>query len=147
MEKTTENHLQEDLSGINILIAEDNEINAKIITRLLGQWNASYDLAINGQIAVDYAKKTDYHLILMDIQMPKKNGFEASNEIRDLSIGSNYDTPILALTAQPDFSFDSSYKEGVFNGYILKPFHPNNLKSILLSHTKNNYLAKQPINN
>ncbi|UTW66736.1 PAS domain S-box protein [bacterium SCSIO 12643] len=135
--KTTEPHyLSEDLEGINILIAEDNEINAKIITRLLGQWNASYDLACNGQIAVDYAKKTSYNLILMDIQMPKKNGFEASSEIRNLNIGNNCSTPILALTAQPDFSFDPSYQEGIFNGYILKPFHPDNLKSILLTHTK-----------
>ena len=116
------------LEGIHVLVAEDNEINAMIITRLLRQWNATFDHAVNGEVAVEYAQKNKYNLILMDIQMPKKNGFQASNEIRH-NCESNEKTPILALTAQPDFFNDPSYKEGVFNGYVLKPFHPDQLKA------------------
>ena len=124
--------LDTSLKGTRVLIAEDNEINAKIITRLLGQWDSEFDLAVNGEIAVELAQQNDYNLILMDIQMPKMNGFEASNEIKSNKTGRNRNTPILALTAQPDFSFDPSYKEGLFDGYILKPFHPDNLKSRIL---------------
>jgi PAS domain S-box-containing protein len=120
------------LEGIHVLVAEDNEINAMIITRLLGQWNATFDHADNGEIAVEYAQKNKYNLILMDIQMPKKNGFQASDEIRQ-NCKSNENTPILALTAQPDFLHDPSYKENIFNGYILKPFHPDQLKADILN--------------
>lgn len=133
---SNENH-KNDLKGIKVLVAEDNEINAKIITRLLTQWNAKFDLAINGQIAIDLASSNDYDLILMDIQMPIKNGFEASSEIREGDCSLNLFTPIVALTAQPDFSFDSSYKEGLFNGYVLKPFHPDKLKRNIIGHLAN----------
>ena len=125
-------HPTKNLKGIKILVAEDNVINAKIITRLLNQWEAEIDLAENGEIAVILSDTKEYDLILMDIQMPKMNGFQASNEIRHEQNSKNINTPILALTAQPDFSFDPSYTEGIFNGYILKPFHPDNLKSTIL---------------
>ena len=125
-----------DLSGINVLVAEDNLINAKIITRLLGQWNATFDLAENGAEAVRLAKDNVYNVILMDIQMPVMNGFEASEEIH--SQGINQFTPILALTAQPDFSHDKDYKEGMFDGHILKPFHPDSLKQCVFEHSRTN---------
>tara|TARA_R110002050_G_scaffold297339_2_gene458616 strand:- start:24278 stop:26593 length:2316 start_codon:yes stop_codon:yes gene_type:complete len=121
------------LKGIHFLIAEDNEINAKIITRLLGQWDATYDLAVNGEIAVEMAKSKKYDLVLMDIQMPKKNGFDAAFDIKTETEGLNVSTPILALTAQPDYSIDPNFKEGIFKGAILKPFHPDGLKRKLLA--------------
>lgn len=118
------------LPGVKVLIAEDNEINAKIITRLFDQWNIKYDLANNGQEAVDFARTYQYNLILMDLQMPIMNGFEASYQISKLNKGS-YSTPIIALTAQSDYSFDSNYKEGIFTSSILKPFHPESLKTTI----------------
>lgn len=117
------------LPGVKVLIAEDNEINAKIITRLFDQWNIQYDLAVNGQEATKLAAKSSYNLILMDIQMPIMNGFEASTEIKTGDSSINKKTPIIALTAQADFSFDSNFKEGVFTSSILKPFHPESLKA------------------
>jgi len=123
-----------DLNNYHILVAEDNEINAKIITRLLGQWNATYELAPNGQVAADMAESTKFDLILMDIQMPLKNGFESANDIRLIPNGLNTNTPIVALTAQPDFSFDPSYRDELFDGYILKPFHPDKLKHSIINY-------------
>lgn len=114
---------------MKILIAEDNEINAKIIGRLLDQWNIRYDLAVNGELAVQFAKKEQYNLILMDIQMPVMNGFEAAYQIKKTAIEFNKDTPIIALTAQSDYTFDQNYKEGIFTSSILKPFHPESLKN------------------
>ncbi len=118
---------------IKVLVAEDNEINAKIITRLLGQWNISYDIAANGKIAVDHAMSETYDLILMDIQMPIMNGYEASYKIKKEAVIYNKKTPIIALTAQPDFSYDQNYQEGIFTSFILKPFHPESLKSTIFS--------------
>lgn len=118
---------------IKILVAEDNEINAKIITRLLGQWNIEYDLAPNGKAAFDHAMLETYHLILMDIQMPIMNGYEASYKIKKEASLFNKKTPIIALTAQPDFSYDQNYQEGIFTSFVLKPFHPENLKSTIFS--------------
>ncbi len=123
-------------SKIKVLVAEDNEINAKIITRLLGQWNIDYDLAPNGRIAFQHALKKSYHLILMDIQMPEMNGYEASYKIKKEATLYNKNTPIIALTAQPDFSYDQNYQEGIFTSSILKPFHPESLKSTIFSQIK-----------
>jgi PAS domain S-box-containing protein len=115
--------------GIKVLVAEDNEINAKIITRLLKQWNIEYDLASNGHQALEMAIEKKYNLILMDIQMPVMNGFDSSLQIKTLETSKNVLTPIVALTAQPDFSYDPSYQDGIFTSSILKPFHPESLKA------------------
>ncbi|MGB1002662.1 MAG: ATP-binding protein [Salibacteraceae bacterium] len=117
--------------NVKVLIAEDNEINAKIITHLFDQWNIKYDLAPNGLEAVNYAKSNNYSLILMDLQMPIMNGFEASYQISKLLKIKQNQIPIIALTAQSDFSFDSNYKEGIFTSSILKPYHPESLKTTI----------------
>ena len=109
--------------GIKVLVAEDNEINAKIITRLLKQWNIEYDLASNGHQALEMAIEKKYNLILMDIQMPVMNGFDSSLQIKTLETSKNVLTPIVALTAQPDFSYDPSYQDGIFTSSTVSYTH------------------------
>lgn len=74
------------MDGKLFLIAEDNELNAEILTEMLSMKGAKCELAVNGQEAVDMFKKSElgyYDIILMDVQMPVLNGYDATKQIRD----------------------------------------------------------------
>ena len=83
---------------LNILVAEDNPINQRLAAKLLEKQGHKVSLAANGREAVDQWKDGKYDVILMDVQMPEVDGFEATAEIRELEAGSRH-TPIIALTA------------------------------------------------
>ena len=113
----------EELTGKKILIVEDNPLNLEIETELLQDYGFIVDTAVNGQIAVDKikeAKKGDYDLILMDIQMPVLDGRAASKAIRALNSELSA-IPIIALSAN---AFDSdkilSLQAGI-NAHLNKP--------------------------
>lgn len=128
-EEAAKNHEVEDappqLNGMRILLAEDNELNAEIVTKLLEMQEVFVELAVNGQEAVDlYASHTPgyYDLILMDIQMPVKNGLEAAIEIRSLENNTDRKIPIIAMTAN---TFKEDQEEAAASGmndFIPKPF-------------------------
>ncbi len=90
------------LRGMRILVAEDNEINAEILSELLDMSGAFCDIYENGRLAVDaFAASVpeQYQLILMDVQMPVMNGYEATQAIRQLSHPMARQIPIIAMTA------------------------------------------------
>ena len=90
------------LRGMRILVAEDNEINAEILSELLDMSGAFCDIFENGRLAVDaFAASVpeQYQLILMDVQMPVMNGYEATQAIRQLSHPMARQIPIIAMTA------------------------------------------------
>ncbi len=107
-----------------ILLAEDNELNQEIATAILGEAGFTIDVAENGQIAVDMLTKSQpgyYQLILMDVQMPVMNGYEAATLIRGLENRELASIPILAMTAN---AFEEDKKEALkcgMNGHIAKP--------------------------
>lgn len=112
------------LSGIHILMAEDNEINAEIATTMLEMANANVTVASNGEEAINLFSNNPpdtFQLILMDINMPVLNGYEATKRIRKLSRNDAKSIPILALTAN---AFDEDKKDALaagMNGHIGKP--------------------------
>jgi signal transduction histidine kinase/CheY-like chemotaxis protein len=95
--RTAEGLLRETCAGARVLLVEDEPINREVSRELLLVAGLDVDLAEDGAQAVELARHTDYDLILMDLQMPRLNGFEAARGIRALP-GRPY-TPIVALTA------------------------------------------------
>jgi len=107
------------LSGVRILLAEDNKLNQKLGSFALKNNGAIVEFAEDGEAAVEMAKKQVYDIILMDLQMPKMNGYEATEEIRkNLKVN----TPIIACTAHSLVGERTKCIEAGMNDYISKPY-------------------------
>ena len=122
------------LEGVRILLAEDNEINAEIVTNALEEKGAVVELARNGEEAYNLIKGSDenrYNVVLMDIQMPVMDGLEAASAIRRLEGPYIQDLPIIGLSAN-DFSedIDRALMSGM-NDYLSKPVNVDQLVKII----------------
>ena len=117
-----------EVGRLNILLAEDNELNQILAKRVLNNFGFDVEIAENGKIAVEMFKEKDYDIILMDIMMPEMDGLEATRIIRKEMNPPKCNIPILAMTA---FIFtdedDNKYLSSGMNDYILKPFNPDKL--------------------
>lgn len=113
-----------DFSKLKLLLVEDNEVNREIASLILTEFGFGLDTAENGQIAVDKvanSKPGDYDAVLMDIQMPIMNGYEATKKIRALKNPELAQIPIIAMTANA-FSEDvQAAKDAGMNSHIAKP--------------------------
>jgi CheY-like chemotaxis protein len=113
-----------DLAGMNILVAEDNDINWEIISAMLGMFGITSERAENGRICVDKmreAREGSYELIFMDIQMPEMNGLDATRNIRKLENKWAASIPIIAMTADAFSENVAECLEAGMNGHIAKP--------------------------
>ncbi len=107
------------LQGKRILIAEDDFVNQKLITHSLKPTGVSFDIAGNGLEAIELLRKGDYDLILMDINMPEMDGFEATQIIRkDI----NKTIPIIAMTGWSSRTEGDKFTKVGMNGCLAKPF-------------------------
>ena len=129
-----ENSENIDLAGHRILLVEDNAINAEIARMILEQYGAEVQQAENGKTGLEALQEKGpgyYDAVLMDIQMPVMNGFEATKAIR--ALGGAYATalPIIAMSAN---AYDEDVRDCLaagMNGHIAKPFNPDELMRIL----------------
>ncbi len=123
-----------DFSGKRLLLVDDNELNMEIARELLCEVGFTVETAWDGKAAVEMVRNSTagyYDAILMDIQMPVMNGYQASREIRSLEIKELAEIPIIALTAN---TFDEDKKEALANGmnaHIAKPIDVRVLYEVL----------------
>jgi PAS domain S-box-containing protein len=128
-------HGLDNIRGARILLAEDNEINQQIAQEILEQVSLAVEMANNGREAVEMAEKNTYDVILMDIQMPEMNGFEATKEIRNLKSDIR-NVPIIAMTAHAMAGDREKSIEGGMNDHVTKPIDPNELFAALIKWIK-----------
>ncbi len=126
-----------------ILLVDDDSINIAIGKELLRSFNLLVDSAENGKEAIDKIKVNDYAAVLMDIQMPVMDGFEATKVLR--GIAEYAELPIIAVTANTSFEEQKKYKEAGFTGFLPKPYNKNDLKSELAIAIKSSANTKSII--
>lgn len=126
--------LHVNIKGKKILVVEDNKLNAEIVTDMLDDEGAIIDVAEDGDVAVDKLrdmKEGQYDLVLMDVQMPKMNGYEATKAIRSLPNPFAAGIPIIAMTANAfDEDKRNAYAAGM-NAHISKPIEVEKLLNTL----------------
>ena len=134
LENNNEVRIHSYLAGKNILLAEDNDLNAEIAVTMLEMQGVHVERVVNGQQAVDRFQETlpgTYDLILMDLQMPVKGGLEAAAEIRSLSRDDAQEIPVIAMTANTLQEDREKALAAGMNAFIPKPFDVEQLyKSI-----------------
>jgi signal transduction histidine kinase/ActR/RegA family two-component response regulator len=120
-------HNSDSLSSLRVLIAEDNPVNVLLMKKLLSKWKISPVIAENGELAIQTFKSSDFDIILMDLQMPVMNGFDASMEIRKMPDAKKANVPIIALTAAALLDIEEQVLNAGMNDYVSKPFKPEEL--------------------
>jgi len=120
-------------AGANVLVVEDNIMNRKYLGSLLDKKKIKWDIAVDGLEAVRKAGLKKYDIVLMDIQMPNMNGYEATLTIRSTQ-NINSKTPIIALTASAMLDQKNKAFEVGMDDYISKPFTPQQLFDKLAIH-------------
>lgn len=137
------------LEGLHFLAAEDNEINAEILSEILSMEGASCEIAENGQLALERfinSTEGEFDAILMDVQMPVMNGYEATRAIRALKRKDAGEIPIIAMTAN---AFAEDEKEALNAGmdvHLAKPIDMELLKKVIREYTQKN-VQKEGIQN
>jgi signal transduction histidine kinase/DNA-binding response OmpR family regulator len=123
-------HMANELSckGIRILLAEDNPVNVKLMEVRLRKLGCVFDIVPDGQAACNALKKSDYDVVLMDVNMPVMNGLEATNKIRKEI---NNQVPIVALTAAAMQEEKAMCYESGMDDILLKPLNVEELKEKL----------------
>ena len=126
-------------AGARVLLAEDEPINQEITQLLLEEARLVADIAENGEAAVAKARDNDYAVILMDMQMPRLDGLDATRQIRQLPRHAR--TPILALTANAFAEDEARCRQAGMNAFIAKPIHPEALYGEVLRVLEGEYAA------
>lgn len=137
-------------NGKKILLVEDNLVNQRVASLMLTNIGYNVDISANGREAVDSVKRTNYNLVLMDIQMPELDGLEATRLIRGLPYNKST-VPIIAMTANAFSGAEREYLDAGMNDYVSKPIDPQTFLTKVaiwskdsLNHDKHDQPALEP---
>ena len=133
-DKAFDTSITKDIATANVLLVEDNEINQQIACELLEMSGLNVTVAVNGQEGVNLVKKQAFDVVLMDIQMPVMDGYQATREIRT-TISSN-ELPIIAMTANAMAGDREQCLEAGMNDHIAKPINPDEMFNTLVKWVK-----------
>jgi CheY-like chemotaxis protein len=122
------------LREASILVAEDNVVNQILIQKFLTKWNAGkLVVASDGQQALDQFDSGYFNIVLLDLQMPRLDGFSVAKAIRNHADPEKRDVPILALTASSLHEVKSEMEDAGIDDFIPKPFTPEALYEKLIN--------------
>ena len=127
------------LAGMHFLVAEDNEINAEILAEILQIEGADCEITENGQLVLErfsQAAPEEFDAILMDVQMPVMNGYDATRAIRRLARGDAGTIPIIAMTANAFAEDEKAALDAGMDAHVAKPIDIQRLKRVIRQCTK-----------
>jgi CheY-like chemotaxis protein len=130
---STQEQPEYNLNHLHILVAEDNMVNTMLMKKFFSKWQVQSSFAENGERAVEMMQYGNFDIILMDLQMPVMNGFDAAMEIRKLPDAQKAGIPIIALTASALTDIREKVFSAGMNDYVSKPFKPDELKEKIIS--------------
>lgn len=133
-----------DLSGLKVLLAEDNSVNLKFAMRLLERWGCVVTEVHNGRQALDATAQESFDVLLIDCQMPEMDGYQATRLIRERESDSDFHLPIVAMTAHAMAGDKEKCLESGMDEYITKPIAPEALRKVLLSLDRSSGEAAVP---
>ena len=113
--------------ALRILVAEDNAVNQQLVTRILERRGHSVAVAVHGRQAVEAAAAARFDVVLMDVQMPEMDGFEATAAIRAHERVTGRRVPIVALTAHAMKGDEERCAQAGMDAYLAKPLDPKRL--------------------
>jgi signal transduction histidine kinase/DNA-binding response OmpR family regulator len=119
---------------LRVLLAEDNPVNQRLVTRLLEKRGHRVVVAVNGHEVLEALNKESFDLVLMDVQMPEMDGLEATAAIREKEKGSGLHQAVIALTAHAMKGDRERCLAAGMDGYLSKPIRPQELDAILESY-------------
>jgi len=123
----------ESWSRVRVLVVDDHPVNQKVAMGLLGRIGVSAEVATNGQEALDRLAGQSFDLVLMDVQMPVMDGYQASAAVRAIELGTARRTPIVAMTAMSQDGDAQLCLEAGMDGYLSKPITTAALRAALES--------------
>lgn len=133
------NESKNQLREARILIAEDNVVNQLMIRKFMKKWEVKNFLLVNdGQEAIDILVKSDFDLVILDLQMPVKDGFEVANFVRNHSDEKIKKLPLIAMTASPWEEIKEKFEDLNMNDYVPKPFNPDSFQTKLIKNLQHN---------
>ena len=118
-------------ASLRVLVAEDTPVNQKLVAVMLKKEGHTVTIVDNGRAAVDAATTAQYDVILMDVQMPEMNGFDATTAIRAHERHTGRRTSIIAITAHAMRGDRERCLEAGMDGYVSKPIHLEDLRRAL----------------
>jgi len=131
----TKHSIRESRARLRILLAEDNPVNRKLALKVLEKMGYTTDVAVNGKEAVDAFGREKFDVILMDVQMPEMDGFEATAAIRKMEQADGGHIPIIAMTANAMKGDREECLDAGMDGYVSKPIQVSKLAEAIESHT------------
>ncbi|THU41991.1 response regulator [Niastella caeni] len=123
---------EKQLQGVSILVVEDNPFNIMVAQSLLERGGAVVEVATNGAEALEKIQPGKYHLVLMDLNMPVMDGFEATRKLRTRGVT----LPVIALTASLPAEVEKDVQSAGLTDIVVKPFNPDELFRVILKYAK-----------
>lgn len=143
-EKAKQYYSDDRFSSAKILLVEDNRVNQIVASNFLKKWGIAMKIANNGLEAVDMISSKEFDLVLMDLQMPEMDGYEATETIRKMEDPYFKNIPIIALTASAMLEIRERTQKVGMNDYLSKPFQPEELQNKLAKYLQKPLTKVEP---
>lgn len=130
--------------SIHVLLVDDNEVNLIVAANYLRKWNFGVTASTRASEALEKIHQRNFNLVLMDLQMPEMDGYEASRIIRQLDDPYFRNVPIVAFTASAMIDDIQRLSKAGINDYVAKPFNPNDLREKILTYALPEVPGAQP---